>query len=321
MEGERKMLEWKYAELSVERLSIEKVEKEWGITFPEAYVECVMKGNGGLPKMNGNDCVFTYIKEGEEEEDIFYYLHRYDVDSKTRHILERYESIQDRLPDKVYPFADTIVGYNLCFDYRQSTEEPRVVLWHYKVDWFAEKPEDALFFVADSFDSFLSSLTEFEDEWETEDMPEPERIPWTCVQGEINRSMVDEVEEEWGITFPEDYVACLLAKEEKPVPQRFIYYQEGEEKTADLDCLVPFDPEEAYAMQKLYRKRQGEFPQGVYPFAESTELWEYLCFDYRDLSSEPRVLFLITQDAEREEAEKGLFPVAASFSELVKSLS
>ncbi|PED08598.1 SMI1/KNR4 family protein [Bacillus pseudomycoides] len=130
---------------------IQQVEQYFDIKFPIDFVECVKKYNGGYPRPKIFDIP-------EQDENVFNNLLTFDLESEYS-IIQRYESIKDRLVDKVYPFGRDSFGNFLCFDYRNTPEAPTVVFWEHEEDM-----EKAIYPVCSAFQELLNSLRDFEDE-------------------------------------------------------------------------------------------------------------------------------------------------------------
>ena len=70
-----------------------------------------------------------------QDENVFSKLLTFDLESRNS-IIQVYDDIKDRLPNKVYPFGKDSFGNHLCFDYRSNPESPTVVFWdHEEETW------------------------------------------------------------------------------------------------------------------------------------------------------------------------------------------
>jgi hypothetical protein len=121
----------------------EKLERQWGVRLPEEYKRIASACQGMTPEPsafnvgNGND-VFNALLPliGDEE-------------ARVCAVHEAYRTLEPHLPAGIYPFANTPGGEFICFDYRDSPREPKVV--HVSV-------ELSITPVADSFRAFLEGL-------------------------------------------------------------------------------------------------------------------------------------------------------------------
>jgi|SRR5690606_852247 len=145
------MIEWLFGE-PIDRSVIRNTEKAFGVTFPDDYVECVLKNNGGSPMPN------VYDFEGRKGA-VFGRLLNHDPNGPNN-ILRMYDAIQDRLPEGIYPFAEDTFGNFICFDYRQDKENPSIVFWDHE----KTSCKTAIFPVCRSFTELLNKLYEPEDD-------------------------------------------------------------------------------------------------------------------------------------------------------------
>ena len=131
---------------------IQKAEKYFGIKFPEDFIACVKKYDGGYPRPK------IFDVPGRDE-NVFSKLLTFDLESRNS-IIQVYEDIKDRLVDKVYPFGKDSFGNHLCFDYRNNSQSPTIVFWEHE----EEEIEKAIYPVCSSFTELLNSLGDYEDE-------------------------------------------------------------------------------------------------------------------------------------------------------------
>lgn len=247
---------------------LEEVEEELGIRFPESYVQIVLEHNGGIPVpgyyevegpngkkiLNGIQLIFFEPDEFPEE-DNFVKEYRYHVK-------------EYGFPEGVYPFAEG-EGWT-CFDYRNAPDgEPKIVWWSYKLD------KKTFYPVCDTFSELLNKLR-FEFEWI--DVREP-----------VSRDRVQEVEKEWGISLPEDYVQCVMDYNGgRPVPDNRFWYKE---RKGIFNGLLSFDGDEPEILT-VYDRLRERIAAGVYPVGRVKRPGGDICLDYRESSGEePRVVF------------------------------
>jgi cell wall assembly regulator SMI1 len=132
--------------------NIQKVEQYFNIKFPMDFVECVKRYDSGYPRPKIFDVP-------EQDENVFSKLLTFDLESRNS-IIQVYDDIKDRLPNKVYPFGKDSFGNHLCFDYRSNPESPTVVFWDHE----EEDMEKAIYPVCSTFTELLASLRDFEEE-------------------------------------------------------------------------------------------------------------------------------------------------------------
>jgi len=122
---------------------LERLEATWGIRLPDEYKQLVSLYQGMTPipnsfnigrSSNALSVLLTVTKHPEHE---------------TYFIQHKYELFRPHIPPRIYPFGDTPGGEPICFDYRESLEEPRIVL---------VSTEAQVYPVAHSFQEFLEGL-------------------------------------------------------------------------------------------------------------------------------------------------------------------
>jgi hypothetical protein len=138
-------VKWILTKGELSREGVLKVEEALDVSFPSDYVDCVLLKNGGQPIPD------TFDFEGRTEA-VFNSLIDLNLD-EGRNIVKVYHHLKDRLPGKVYPFADDPFGNYLCFDYRGG-KDPSVVFWDH------EQSNDEVSFVCNSFSELLDLLHE-----------------------------------------------------------------------------------------------------------------------------------------------------------------
>lgn len=122
----------------------EKFENNYSIHFPNLYKELLrcydyvtLKNNFFLYASNID--YFTFLPWQER-----FYPERLEDELKTP---------PEFFPDDLIPFASNGGGDYICFDYRSCKKNPPIVFWRH------ESPQgDDVFFLADSFEEFISNL-------------------------------------------------------------------------------------------------------------------------------------------------------------------
>jgi cell wall assembly regulator SMI1 len=143
---------WRYvSEKKITDKQIQQVEQYFGIKFPYDFIECVKRYDGGYPTPK----VFDIPGQSAN---VFNDLLTFHIEDEYS-IVQNYEEISDGFVDKVYPFANDPFGNFLCFDYRNSPASPTIVFWDHE-----EELGSSIYYVAASFEEFLSSLREYEEE-------------------------------------------------------------------------------------------------------------------------------------------------------------
>lgn len=146
-------------------------------------------------------------------------------------------------------------------------------------------------------------------------MEQANNVKWILTKGELSREAVLKVEEELGVSFPSDFVDCVLLKNGgQPIPDTFDL--EGR-KEAVFNSLIDLNVEESRNIIKVYNDLKNRLPESVYPFADDP-FGNYLCFDYRD-GKDPSIVFWDHETSIDGHNSKVSF-VCSSFSELLNKL-
>lgn len=150
-------VEWKWCQGAISRQAVADLEAEWGIQFPEDYVQCVMRYNGGVPQPDAIDILgwgetlFQGLISITEPED-----------PREPSMRKVYETLKRRLPAGVYPFGVEPGGNLFCFDYRKlDNNRPRVVFWYHERE-DSDDPSRAIYPVCNSFTELADMLHEGE---------------------------------------------------------------------------------------------------------------------------------------------------------------
>ena len=156
----------------IDKQYIEDFEKKYNICLPKTYKELMQKYNGAYLV----ECDFDFInKNGEEDMRSFLFYSFGEEDSKKgENILFYNKGLQNPIyygVPNLIGIASTAEGDTLCFDYRDNPKscEPKVVLLVH--DEYETDPDGTKHMkvepIADSFDTFLEMLYEYQDEDDT----------------------------------------------------------------------------------------------------------------------------------------------------------
>ena len=124
---------------------IELLEREWGVTLPGEYKKLISANQGMAP----SPCIFNVGRV----EDVMSVLLTLITEPKheSYSIRDSYRILKQHIPARILPFALTPGSEHLCFDYRDSSVEPRIVL---------VTAEMYVHPIANSFSEFLAQLHE-----------------------------------------------------------------------------------------------------------------------------------------------------------------
>lgn len=136
-------IKWLFSEEIVDEQIINKVEKSFGVNFPNDYKECVKKYNGGYPEPN----TFEFVTGGEGViNDLLSFT------SEEMNIGMFYDPIQPEI-EGIIPFAKDPFGNLICFDYRADKLSPTIVFWDHE-----EEGEAAIEIICHTFSELLDGL-------------------------------------------------------------------------------------------------------------------------------------------------------------------
>ncbi|HEX5746339.1 MAG TPA: SMI1/KNR4 family protein [Archangium sp.] len=127
---------------------LEQLEHRLGIAFPTAYKELAVQYQGMTP----HPAVFN-VGRGTNVVNVLLTIIE-DTQWRTYSVMRAYEAVKPHVPRGIYPFASTPGGEYLCFDYRESSEQPKITL--VTVEMF-------IYPVADSFNDFMARLHDGDD--------------------------------------------------------------------------------------------------------------------------------------------------------------
>ena len=122
---------------------LQALESQWGVKLPEDYKQLVSVHQGMTPQPG----VF-HVGRGANVLGVLLTITR-DEESELYSVQHTYDVIRPHVPPGVYPFGDTPGGEQLCFDYRNSPDQPTILL---------VTVEMSLYPVANNFSQFLQGL-------------------------------------------------------------------------------------------------------------------------------------------------------------------
>ena len=124
--------------------TIRAVEMVLGVSFPTAFKDLAAAQDGAVSGEYEIDI------EGEEGK-VFGTLLGLGDDGSNG-MIWNVETLRDRLPEKVIPFAEDPGGSFFCFDFRSGSDNPPVVYWPHDVRPIVLIP------VAENFELMLEKL-------------------------------------------------------------------------------------------------------------------------------------------------------------------
>ncbi|EJR75885.1 SMI1/KNR4 family protein [Bacillus cereus] len=140
-------------------------------------------------------------------------------------------------------------------------------------------------------------------------------VTWIGVnKKEITDEHIQQVEQYLGVKFPIDFIECLK-KYDGGYPRPKIFDIPNQDENV-FSKLLTFDLESRNSIIQVYEDIKDRLVDKVYPFGKDS-FGNHLCFDYRNNSQSPTIVFW---EHEEEEIEKAIYPVCSSFTELLNSL-
>lgn len=129
--------------------------------------------------------------------------------------------------------------------------------------------------------------------------------------------LLNGMQEKGNIIFPQDYLDCIL-KYQGGIPSlRHLNIENCSTVTFKyLLVFVPFDDLDILDKYNIVRYNISE---RLFPFALD-ECNNFLCFDYRELTSNPPIVYWDKMKHPREDSQEALFYVCNSFTELLHIL-
>lgn len=159
------MLIFSETEENITLSQIEEIEQYVGLIFPQQYKEHLLKHNGGRCEPN----VFEFITDTGKLNSscINWFLAIYDGNyDNLKGAIESYKIEEKRMPIHILPIADDPGGNAICIS-TSGADEGYIYFWDHEqeVDYTISDDSDYsnLFFIAKSFNEFLSSLKTIEE--------------------------------------------------------------------------------------------------------------------------------------------------------------
>jgi hypothetical protein len=127
-------------------------EKDFDVQLPDIYKDLVRLRDGGLLQKD----LFYYNYKNDYWRNCvgrFLYWQKEDSSSYYSSLTNLYQDPPEFFPKGLIPFSQDGGGNYLCFDYRNSKENPPIVFWHHAVE-----ENEGIFYLADSFEEFINNL-------------------------------------------------------------------------------------------------------------------------------------------------------------------
>lgn len=122
---------------------------------------------------------------------------------------------------------------------------------------------------------------------------------------------LESIERQWGVSLPDDYRSLVSIYQGMTPNPHIIDIGRGNSSICAFLTISEDESSHIYSIRDAYEILKPHLPPGIYPFA-LTGGGEYVCFDYRDAPSHPRIVFITV--------ETDVHPIADSFSEFLEKL-
>ncbi|MBX6314974.1 MAG: SMI1/KNR4 family protein [Isosphaeraceae bacterium] len=144
-------------------------------------------------------------------------------------------------------------------------------------------------------------------------------VQWRWAGPPIDRDVIARVEESWGISFPEDYVACALVNHGgRPKPKCFDFPGHPEAVFSHLlGYIDATSKNENLSITQMYDAVKDRLPDRIFPFA-ADPFGNLICFDYRGPKRHsPTVVFW---NHEVDDPKQMITPICKTFTDLLEKL-
>ncbi|MFC3278416.1 SMI1/KNR4 family protein [Xanthomonas fragariae] len=139
---------------------ITSIEEYCGAKLPEDFKSFLSYGNGGIPhkqsfKAEGGDRIIERFLPLMDDPESDPANGQYEISVVETQIGERLASDPDQVGCNILPFATLFAGDFLCFDFRNDSDHPQVVIWDHNA---SEEFTPVTVPVASSFSELLEKL-------------------------------------------------------------------------------------------------------------------------------------------------------------------
>jgi cell wall assembly regulator SMI1 len=145
-------------------------------------------------------------------------------------------------------------------------------------------------------------------------------ITWENCKEPATDESIEEVEQAFGVKFPDDFWAVMqVCHGGIPVERSdfYFWYPGLGRRGSGIGVLLNFVPDDDYSILKTTKRllRNDRIPERVILFAEDGG-GDAMCLDYREGDSNPKIVYW----SHEEEKEQSIIPLADSFSEFLDQL-
>lgn len=144
----------KYPPLSTK--DINKLILDLKVKLPKSYLEILSFAD----KLRIKDNCILYKSDSMDDYEVsaIYFISCKNIDSDESDVVDLHNNPPEFFPEGLIAFGEDGGGNYICFDYRTSNDDPKIVIWEHD----AEQGND-ISFVADNFEEFILNLISYEE--------------------------------------------------------------------------------------------------------------------------------------------------------------
>lgn len=288
---------------------IEKIENNIGYYFPEEYKKIVSQYDQLTPVENIFDFNNTY--DEDDERDINFLS--FDENETSNIIQQQYISDPEYagIPHLV-AFGFCANGDHVCFDYRDNRQgnNPKVVLLYH--DDHVENEDGSLSmvvnFVANSFEEFIDILYDYDEVYDENGCPKPTGIFYDDKEifrdkGLVAIKTIENFEQNVGYNLPNKYKDLISRHNSVEFISSLLTFKDYYGNIKRVNCrFYGFDCSGKRVDTMKNQSIQNITLYGadnLIAFAQNDNS-DVFCFDYRQNTQEPKVVFVYTDVFEKD---------------------
>jgi hypothetical protein len=143
-----------------------------------------------------------------------------------------------------------------------------------------------------------------------------ENIEWLFCHEQVDDKVIDGIESQLNVKFPEDYIDC--AKINHGGNPSLQVYDFPEHYEAVFNSLLSLSPDESSYIVDVYNNVKKRLVDNIIPFADDP-FGNLICFDYRNGTDNVSIVFW-DHELSYEDSQKALTPICATFTSLLLCL-
>jgi len=127
----------------------------------------------------------------------------------------------------------------------------------------------------------------------------------------VGEADLTQLERDWGVSLPDEYKTLVTAYQGMTPEPAVFDVGKGNNVFNVLLTIKSHKGRESYSIERVHEVLKPHVPAGLFPFA-MTSGGEFICFDYRATSKQPRLAFITV--------ETFIYPVADSLMSFLHQL-